>query len=210
MRVLRVGVSDAVAGYDALPQVRTELEGVGLLYPDGDLLLNDDFTPDRLNRMLAANQYLIVHIASHGEFRTEASDAYLQTKTAPLLMNDLARDIGQLRFRGLSTTNGVDADISALELLVLSACQTAEGDERAALGLAGLAIKAGARSALGTLWSVNDEAAAELIVEFYKQLKSTTGVSKAEALRQAQLTILRGRFQHPQFWSAFLLISNWL
>jgi CHAT domain-containing protein len=92
----------------------------------------------------------------------------------------------------------------------LSACETAEGDERAALGLAGLAVKAGARSALGTLWRVNDEAARELIVEFYSQLKTDSGVSKAEALRRAQRKILEGRFDHPQYWSAFLLISNWL
>ena len=124
---------------------------------------------------------------------------YLQTKTRKLLMNDLAEYIGRLRFRGLSTADS-GAELSALELLVLSACETAEGDERAALGLAGLAIKAGARSALGTLWSVNDEAAGLLVVEFYRQLRNNSGVSKAEALRQAQLAMLqqKGKFGHPQ------------
>jgi CHAT domain-containing protein len=209
LRVLRTGLSEAVAGFVALPQVRLELEGIGDLYPEGNLLLNDDFTPDRLNALLANNSYSVVHIASHGEFRREASEAYLQTSAGRLPMNDLAAYIGQLRFRGLPT-GGSSANTSALELLVLSACETAEGDERAALGLAGLAIKAGARSALGTLWSVNDEAAGELVVEFYRQLRNRLDISKAEALRQAQITILGGRFEHPQFWAAFLLISNWL
>jgi CHAT domain-containing protein len=209
IRVLRAGMSDAVGDLAMLPHVKKELEGIAAYYPDGELLLNDDFTPERLNALLARNGYNIVHVASHGEFRNDASDAYLQTKTGRLPMNDLAGYIGQLRFRGLPSS-GSGAGLAALELLVLSACETAEGDERAALGLAGLAIKAGARSALGTLWTVNDQAAAALVVEFYRQLRTTPGVSKAEALRQAQITALEGQFDHPQYWSAFLLISNWL
>jgi CHAT domain-containing protein len=97
-----------------------------------------------------------------------------------------------------------------VELLSLSACETAVGDDRAALGLAGVAVKAGARSALATLWSVNDQASAELVIEFYKQLKKPN-VTKAEALRTAQLMLLNDqRYHHPYYWSAFLLIGNWL
>jgi CHAT domain-containing protein len=84
------------------------------------------------------------------------------------------------------------------------------GDDRAALGLAGVAIKAGAKSALGTLWQVQDEAAAVLVAEFYRQLQDPS-VSKATALQRAQLTLLWDpRYQHPFFWSPFLLINNWL
>jgi CHAT domain-containing protein len=84
------------------------------------------------------------------------------------------------------------------------------GDERAALGLAGVAIRAGARSALGSLWRIEDEATYRLIVAFYEQLRAP-GVSKAEALRRAQLELRRDlRFAHPYYWSPFLLISNWL
>jgi CHAT domain-containing protein len=97
-----------------------------------------------------------------------------------------------------------------LELLSLSACQTAAGDDRAALGLAGIAIKAGARSALATLWFVNDEASSALVVEFYRQLKNPS-MSKAMALRQAQLKVLENpEYQHPIFWAPFLLLNNWL
>ena len=99
---------------------------------------------------------------------------------------------------------------SPIELLILSACETASGDSRAALGLAGFAVRAGARSTLATLWSVNDQAAAEIIGEFYKQL-SDNKLSKAEALRQAQLTMLKNRwYKHPFYWSAYTLLGNWL
>jgi CHAT domain-containing protein len=95
-------------------------------------------------------------------------------------------------------------------LLTLSACETAAGDERSALGLSGTAIRAGARSALGTLWTVSDEASRKLIVEFYRQLVAAD-VSKAEALRRAQLMLADGsQFRHPYYWSPYLLISNWL
>jgi len=97
-----------------------------------------------------------------------------------------------------------------LELLTLSACETAAGDDRAALGLAGMAIKAGAKSALATLWFIDDEATAELITEFYKNLQDPA-TSKAMALQQAQLTLLKNPERaHPGLWAPFLLINNWL
>ena len=97
-----------------------------------------------------------------------------------------------------------------LELLALSACETAAGDERAALGLAGVAIRAGARSALGSLWAVQDEATYQLVLGFYEALKEP-GVSKAEALRRAQAQLIASPvYAHPFYWSPFLLISNWL
>jgi CHAT domain-containing protein len=99
-----------------------------------------------------------------------------------------------------------------IELLTLSACETAEGDDRAALGLAGLAIQAGARSALGTLWQVNDGATSVLIQDFYHQLQDAS-VSRARALQKAQQRLLAGEtrhYTHPAYWSAFLLISSWL
>jgi CHAT domain-containing protein len=93
---------------------------------------------------------------------------------------------------------------------MLSACQTAAGDERAALGLAGIALRAGARSALGSLWNISDEATYELVVQFYTALKDPK-LSRAAALQRAQLALLAGqRFRHPFYWSPFLIIGNWL
>jgi CHAT domain-containing protein len=97
-----------------------------------------------------------------------------------------------------------------IELLTLSACQTAVGDDQAALGLAGIALKAGARSALASLWFVEDEATTQLISEFYQQLHRNQ-ISKAKALQNAQKHLLaQPRYRHPALWASFLLIGNWL
>ena len=114
-------------------------------------------------------------------------------------MDQLSRVLEPTRFRH-----------RPIELLTLSACETAAGDERAALGLAGVAVRSGARSVLGSLWSVQDLATYELVVAFYEALEED-GVSKAEALRRAQLSVMQQTaFRHPFYWAAFLLISNWL
>jgi CHAT domain-containing protein len=127
------------------------------------------------------------------------NDSFLLTFDGKLTMQTLDQLIGLFRFRQ-----------EPLELLTLSACQTGVGDDRAALGLAGVALKAGARSALATLWFINDEASATLISEFYRQLRDS-GLSKAVALQRAQIKLLNDRiYGHPAYWSPFLLMNNWL
>ena len=114
-------------------------------------------------------------------------------------MDDLEKIMGISRFRK-----------EPVELLCLSACVTAAESDRAALGLAGVAVRAGARSALATLWYINDHTSYELVTEFYRQLKNPS-LSKATALQQAQMKLLDDRnFHHPGYWSPFLLIGNWL
>jgi CHAT domain-containing protein len=114
-------------------------------------------------------------------------------------MDRLEEAVGATRFRE-----------RPVELLSLTACETASGDARSALGLAGMAVKAGARSALGSLWRVEDGPTAELVTAFYAGL-AEPGVSRAEALRRAQVKLLQSpRTAHPGFWSPFLLISSWL
>ena len=74
-----------------------------------------------------------------------------------------------------------------------------------------MAVKAGARSALATLWQVSDEATAVAAAEFYRQLGAEDTPSKAEALRRAQLLLLAdARYREPFYWAPFLLIGNWL
>jgi CHAT domain-containing protein len=98
-----------------------------------------------------------------------------------------------------------------VELLALSACQTAAGDDRAALGLAGIAIKAGARSAFATLWFVNDQSSASLVSDFYTQLRDRPEISKAKALQAAQVKLMGDqRYAHPCYWAPYLIIGNWL
>ncbi len=198
MKVLALGVTQAVQGFPPLPNVASELEMLRLLF-DSTTLVDAAFSIPAFERELKQQSFTILHIASHGEFAQDVKDTFLLTFEDRLTMDRLNEVIGLLRFRK-----------EPLELLTLSACDTAAGDDRAALGLAGIAIKAGARSALATLWSVNDVASAHLVEAFYHELKEPT-VSRAAALRRAQMKVLADpRYDHPGFWSPFLLINNWL
>jgi len=198
VEVLAAGVASAVEGFPPLPRVREELQGLQRLY-GGVVLLDQAFGPERLERTLRQGPFAIVHIAAHGQFAPEAAQSFLLTAQGKLTMTRLAQMVARLRFRE-----------QPLELLTLSACETARGDDRAALGLAGVAIQAGARSALATLWLVADEAAAVLMEAFYQRLHEP-GMSKARALQQAQLTLLQQpQYADPFFWAPFLLINNWL
>jgi CHAT domain-containing protein len=198
VRLLASGISNAVLGYRALENVDREIEFVSRAFP-GETLINDQFKVAEFEKQIAEQPYGIVHIASHAEFSADASQSYLVTYDRKLPMDELAKIIEQARFRD-----------QPLELLMLSACETAAGDERAALGLAGVALRAGARSAVGTLWSVDDEASADLVTRFYQELGNPAR-SRAQALQRAQLALLETRtYRHPIYWSPFLLISSWL
>jgi CHAT domain-containing protein len=197
-RLLLAGLTDPVQGFPALPFVADELSAIGRRY-GGELLKDQQFRQDAVQSALTSVPYSVIHIASHGKFESEARDSFLLTYDGRLTMNDLERLVKLSEFRR-----------EPVELLTLSACQTAAGDDRAALGLAGIAIKAGARSALATLWFVNDQASGLLVGEFYNQL-SDRSINKAKALQRAQLSLLKDpRYQHPGYWAPFLLIGNWL
>jgi CHAT domain-containing protein len=198
VRLFAAGISESVQGQPALPKVREELAAVHDIF-GGTSLLDAEFQVARVGTAIAEQRPTIVHIASHGLFTGDPDQSYLLAYDAPLTMEKLGEMIGVARFRE-----------DPLALLVLSACETAEGDDRAALGLAGVAIRAGARSAMGSLWSISDDAAVELVKGFYRELERSD-VSRAEALRRAQLGLLRDpRFAHPFYWSPFLMINNWL
>jgi CHAT domain-containing protein len=197
-RTLAFGLSQSRQGFAALPNVASELEGIRQVR-GGTTVLDTAFLRQRFARELRAVDYGVVHIASHGVFGSDPSQSFVLTYDGRLTLDDLEDSIKLARFRD-----------PGLELLVLSACQTAAGDDRAALGLAGLALKAGARSALATLWFVSDEASGLLAVEFYRQLQDGTQ-SKAHALQAAQRGMLADPLLgHPAYWASFLLIGNWL
>lgn len=198
VRVLTTGLTASVQGFPALPYVRDELDAIQALY-GGQRLENQDFKIPLLEDELRTERYGMLHIATHGQFSAESGQSFLLTFDGRLTMPQLDRLIGRLRFRR-----------DPLELLTLSACQSGAGDDRAALGLAGVAIQAGARSALASLWFINDAASTTLISEFYRHLREPS-VSKAAALQRAQQQLLSDRvFAHPAYWSAFLLLNNWL
>jgi CHAT domain-containing protein len=198
IRILMSGLTESVQGFPALPNVEGEITNIQAMYK-GTVLQDETFLTKNVQSELRDTEYSIVHLATHGEFSRKAGESYVLTYDGRLDMDDLERYMSMTTFRE-----------QPIELLTLSACQTAAGDDRAALGLAGIAVKAGARSALATLWFINDQASAELVSEFYAQLQDPS-LSKVKALQQAQLKLLEDRrYQHPIYWSPFLLIGNWL
>ena len=161
--------------------------------------MNEEFLVSNLEEDMKEENFTIIHIASHGKFEKEAKDSFVLTYDQKLTMDHLRELIGLFQFRRVP-----------LDLLTLSACETAAGDAQSALGLAGVAVKAGARSALATLWFISDEASSKLINEFYVRLKKSS-LSKAQALREAQVALLdHPIYRHPGYWAPFLLINNWL
>ena len=197
LRALTAGLSESRHDFPPLEFVEFELTQIEAEIP-GDVLLNQEFTSAKLASRIATSSFPMVHIATHGQFSSQSDKTFILAWDQPITVNQLDTF---LQAREQSQAN-------ALELLVLSACETADGDKRAALGLAGVAVQAGARSTLASLWLVDDESTALLMREFYQGLNR--GLTKAEALRQAQTTLLHGRYDHPRFWAAFVLLGNWL
>ena len=199
LKALIAALTEARQGFPALPDVATEVQQISSAVPT-NTLLNQQFIVESLQKQIKAASFPIVHLATHGQFSSNAADTFILTWNDRLNVKELDQLLRESRN---------DTKKLPIELLVLSACETAAGDERAALGLAGIAIRSGARSTVGTLWQVNEESTSILISEFYRQLAKSR-VSKAAALRNAQLLLLKNRkFQNPYFWSAFVLVGNW-
>ncbi|HAJ63113.1 MAG TPA: hypothetical protein DCP31_30980 [Cyanobacteria bacterium UBA8543] len=203
-----------------LPAVPVELSFITGQLWSGTSFLDQAFTLGNLLEARSSKPYGIIHLATHAEFQPgQPSNSYIQLWDSKLRLNQLPQ-------LGLNDP--------PVELLVLSACRTAQGDEQAELGFTGLAVQAGVKSALGSLWYVSDEGTLALMTQFYEQLKQAP--IKAEALRRSQLAMLQGEvrlqegnlvtsggsfplssqlaqranqdFTHPYYWSAFTLVGN--
>jgi CHAT domain-containing protein len=182
----------------ALPGVKQEIESVGAILP-GVSMLNAAFTVDGFRHEAESGAYRMVHIASHGIFGGTADTSYILAYDDLLTLNGLQSLLKADQFRK-----------NPIELLSLSACETAQGNDRAPLGISGAATKARAKSVLGTLWPVEDTAARTLMENFYKGL-IRAHLTKAQSLRQAQVGLIhREEFAHPFYWAPFVLIGNWL
>jgi len=201
-QIFLVGLSEAVQGHSALSNVPKELSNIQRIaaHLTSQRILNQDYSFKNFRAQIKRHHYSVIHLATHGEFDADPEHTYLLTYHEKMNMDDLQEAIGLGRFRD-----------KQLELLTLSACKTAVGDDKAALGLAGIAVKAGARSAIATLWYVDDEATSVAISEFYQQLFLNRGLSKAKALQETQKKLIQiKRYWHPSYWAPFLLIGNWL
>ncbi len=181
----------------ALPGVDKEVARVSKIFGVTPLV-NKQFTLNSFSQNLKQNSWNIVHVATHGYFGGTPETSFFMTYDR------------FLKVRRLETVIAGNVNNAPPELLTLSACQTAEGNDRAPLGIVGIAIKSGARSALGSLWPVSDDATQLLISQFYQNLVSTDQ-TKAQAFRKAQIKVLNQKeFHHPYYWSPFILIGNWL
>ncbi|NES69584.1 MAG: CHAT domain-containing protein [Okeania sp. SIO2D1] len=221
-RVLAMGASEFVE-QNPLPAVPVELKNIAQQLWQGNMFLNEDFTRDNLVIQRESNPYPIIHLATHANFRPgKVGNSYIQLWGTEKIKLDEVRELGW--------------NEPAVELLVLSACRTAIGDSNAELGFAGLAVAAGVKSALASVWYVNDEGTLGLMTEFYSHLNDTK--IKAEALRQAQLAMLRGKvviaegelrgsgtrgvvtlppvlediendnLSHPYYWAGFTMVGS--
>jgi CHAT domain-containing protein/lipopolysaccharide biosynthesis regulator YciM len=198
--VLMLGLSEPRQNFSELPAVKQELDTIQAVIDNrGEILLNQDFTLPNLEAALEARPAPIVHLATHAQAGGNLETTFIVTWDGEIQVNQLST---LLQTANLNRRQPI-------ELLVMSACQTAVGDERATLGLAGIAVRAGARSTMATLWSVSDPAMAQLMGQFYANL-AQTNVTKAEALRQAQLALLQNpSYRHPFYWSPVILLGNW-
>jgi len=203
LRTLALGLTEAATvdgeEFKALANVSDEVERVTKLFPGSKKIMNEQFTPQSLEQELKQAVYPIIHIATHGQFGTIPEDSFLVTgNNEKITITQLESDIR--RFSGGS---------EPVELLALTACQTGIGDDRATLGMAGMTVQAGVRSALASLWYVDDGFTQELVAKFYDNLRSQ--MSKAEALQEAQKALInQNKKIHPAQWAPFILIGNWL
>jgi CHAT domain-containing protein len=200
LKALVAGLSESpLPEFSPLPFVGAELKRIESQLSSVELL-NQGFTPEALQSKIDSQALPIVHLATHGQFSSKPEQTFILTWSRRLTVNQL----GSL----LETSDRRKS--TPIELLVLSACETIAGDRKAALGLAGVAVKAGARSTLATLWQINDESTAIFMEAFYHEL-TQKGVSKAEALSQAQRRLFQNpNFRHPYYWAPYVLLGNWL
>jgi CHAT domain-containing protein len=207
LSVLIAGATDAPSfkkeGLGAIENVAVELEGIKKNTQHNQTLENQEFIKKNVQSKINKIPFNIIHLATHGNFSSNPEQTYILDWNERIKFKDLDKLL-RLDFK---------RNANPIELLILSACETATGDKRAALGLAGIAIRAGARTTLASLWQINDASTAEFMIKFYQELNRQQ-ITKAEALRNTQLAFLQESanrdYNRPYHWAAFILVGNWL
>ncbi|MFP4653728.1 MAG: CHAT domain-containing protein [Phormidium sp.] len=187
-----------------LPNVRSELQALGQIIRRSQEVSEDRFVRNNIQNRVQSTPFNIIHIATHGKFSSDPNETFILDYLGRITV----RNLDQLLARNPILQSG------PIELLTLSACETASGDQRAALGIAGFAIRAGARSTLASLWKVEDRSTAEFMRRFYEKLLDEN-LTKAEALREVQIDFINKKTDNPfhfrpYFWAPFTLIGHWL
>lgn len=184
--------------FETIHKLREELDGIANKVSASKPLLDTNFTKANIQKYLQTGNFSAVHLKTHGEFSSDPDETYIVAYKQLLKGQDIANLIAS---ETAERANNI-------ELLVLSACQTAAGDNRAVLGLAGIAIRAGARSTLSTLWEAQDAPNTELMLKFYDEL-SKPGMTRAKALHLAQQSLFE-KYPAPNIWGTYILVGNWL
>ena len=201
IKVLAAGISQerqiGGQGFTSLMNVKRELSQIRASTPSSAELLDGKFTKANLQNELGNSSFSVLHLATHSQFSSQLKDTFILAWEQLLKIEDLV-DLLQTNYSN---------NLNPIQLLVLSACQTAKGDRQAALGLAGITVRAGVSSTMATLWSVDDFSTTQIMERFYQELNN--GVPKAKAVQKAQLAFLK-REKRPYFWAPFVLLGNWL
>ncbi|MEH2204944.1 MAG: CHAT domain-containing protein [Nostoc sp.] len=196
--------------FEQLFAVPDEVSAVESIFPNHTPLIDDNFLAESFQQTLDKTTYPIIHIASHAQFGIIPEDTFIVTgKNQKLTISQLEKSLRNLNSKS-----------DSVELLTLTACETAVGDDRATLGLAGVALQVGVKSAIASLWSVTDQSTSELVKTFYTNYRNT-GMSIAEALQTAQIRMIHAKklppsegvntmYDHPAYWAPMVAIGNWL
>ncbi|MEL6929406.1 MAG: CHAT domain-containing protein, partial [Cyanobacteria bacterium J06600_6] len=209
LKVLAAGLSQQVEIqgeiFSALNHVPEELKHIQAVFPRSQQLLDQEFTLNNIQQQLKSG-FPVVHFATHGVFSSDPEQTFIITGD---------RDTIDLK----TLSNLLASNPKRPELIVLSACDTATGDERAVLGLAGVAVRSGS-STVASLWSVEDKSTTTLMSNFYQELENPE-MKKVDALQQAQLALVKSLRAnppspelkqlppHPYYWASYVLVGNW-
>ncbi|NEQ65011.1 MAG: CHAT domain-containing protein [Symploca sp. SIO2D2] len=208
-----------------LSAAKRELKNIAMDFPKHVKLLIDDSTNNSTKKFTKKNletelrsSFDIVHLATHGKFSPDLENTQIEIREIETEKGTKKEVIKFQEFEDLLQKRNSDP----IKLLVLSSCETSTGNDRAVLGLAGVAVRTGASSTVATLWPVEDETAAEVMIKFYQELADNPSLTIAEALRQAQLKMLKEdikyksqgdepiKADHPIFWAGYVVVGNWL
>lgn len=193
--------------FAALPGVREELLGIQTTLKNSQIRINQDFSPRLLTESLTQTSPNILHLATHARFGVDPRETFLITgEKVTVGANSTNATLNMLALYQLLRSLQ-----QPINLLALTGCETAVGNERDALGITGAALQAGVDTVMASLWQIDDQATGMIVPAFYQNLGQ--GQSKAKALQQAQINWLKvqkeGRQRHPGYWAPLILVGNW-
>ncbi|OCQ97216.1 hypothetical protein BCD64_15210 [Nostoc sp. MBR 210] len=205
MKVLAASLTETpnnqgVSGFSRLANVAVEVQEIQKTGLAVQWIADQEFTTKNFNKKLNTADFDVVHLATHGLFGADRENTFVVTADGKLKIDD---------FDQLFSTQTQNRK-QKIDLLILSACQTATGNDQEVMGIAGTIVQAGASSAIASLWDLDDAASVPFMKEFYRNL-GQPDISRAEALRLAQLSLLQNpQYDHPRYWAPYVLVGSWL